>query len=68
MSQGLTDFDDLLRRLGAVDAEPPPLMKKLLDDRALAVDTSITADAVLLEQLETWLAIIEEERRARSVS
>ena len=67
MSQGLTDFDDLLRRLGAVDAEPPPLMKKLLDDRALAVDTSIT-DAVLLEQLETWLAIIEEERRARSVS
>jgi hypothetical protein len=61
-----TDFDDLLRRLGAADADPPPLMKKLLDEQRLK--SSPQPDRTLLAELEAWLSLIEEERRSRTVS
>lgn len=64
MPGGPTDFDDLLRRLGAADADPPPLMKKLLDEHRLK--PSSQCDTALLAELEAWLSLIEEERRSRT--
>lgn len=65
MPDGPTDFDDLLRRLGAEDAEPPPLMKKLLDERRLPSWRVPLIDRALIAELEAWLAVIEDERRVR---
>lgn len=64
MAGGPTDFDDLLRRLGAAEADPPPLMKKLLDEHRLKSTSS--ADTALIAELEAWLSLVEEERRRRT--
>jgi hypothetical protein len=61
---GPTDFDDLMRRLGAADADPPPLMKKLLDERR--ANSTSAADTTLIAELEAWLSLIEAERRVRT--
>jgi hypothetical protein len=61
-SEKPVDFDALLHALGAKDAEPPPLMKKLLAD--LRPDPR----AALLSELEAWLAALADDgvRRARA--
>jgi hypothetical protein len=64
MAGGPADFDDLLRRLGAAEADPPPLMKKLLDEHRLKASSS--ADTALIAELQAWLSLIEEERRLRT--
>ena len=66
MRDGSTDFDELLRRLGAADAEPPPLMKKLLDEQRSPPAADALADTILIAELEAWLALIEDERRSRT--
>jgi len=70
------DFDALLDALGATDAEPPPLMKKLLADIRPAPGERISenaradlsaVDAAVLAELEGWLAALHAERRPISI-
>jgi hypothetical protein len=63
------DFDAVLRALGAEDAEPPPLMRKLLSELPDSASPSTAgasrADARLLADLEAWLQALERERAHR---
>lgn len=65
MASKPVDFDAVLRALGAEDAEPPPLMRKLLAE--LPASKSSPADAQVLAELEAWLHAIlgDRARRAR---
>ena len=57
------DFDALLEALGAANAEPPPLMKKLLaESHPVSTDSSIDETAVVAE-LKAWLAVLRNETR-----
>ena len=61
MSTDPVDFDLLLQALGAADAEPPPLMKKLLGDLGHRSADLPTVDAAVLAELEAWLAALRDD-------
>lgn len=63
MPDNPVDFDALLKALGAADAEPPPLMRQLLDGME-PIDQGSPDDRVLAE-LEAWLATLVHERDSR---
>jgi len=58
------DFDALLAALGAANAEPPPLMKKLLAESPPASADRAIADAAVMSELEAWLAVLRDETRS----
>ncbi len=58
------DFDAILEALGAADAEPPPLMKKLLGDLEPVSRGLSDADRAALVELEAWLAVVRDETPA----
>jgi hypothetical protein len=55
------DFDAILQALGAADAEPPPLMKKLLGDLGPPPNVLSAKDASIVAELEAWLAVLHDE-------
>jgi hypothetical protein len=55
------DFDAILQALGAADAEPPPLMKKLLGDLDPPPTALSATDAAIVVELEAWLAALRDE-------
>lgn len=61
MATGPADFDAILEALGAADAEPPPLMKKLLEPVSPGLSR---ADRAALVELEAWLTVLRDETPA----
>jgi hypothetical protein len=59
------DFDELLRALGAADAEPPPLIKKLLAEVTPPADEA-AAGQDARDALEAWLAVLDDRRAERA--
>lgn len=64
MATDPTDFDAILEALGAADAEPPPLMKKLLGDLEPVSPGLSRADRAALVELEAWLTVLRDETPA----